>query len=175
MKSQYLNIFLITGSGRNVGKTTFCCNLIEKFSKENRIIAIKISNHFHDLMDQDLKYYHKSDDFIIAEEINVEGLKDTSRYLKSGADSSFLIISKNEFLGNAIDKLNNLIDLDANPIVMESGAFLELFSPSIAGFITDKNDLTVNSGFDFVAHLFNNEFDIELDEFSLHGNIWQFH
>ena len=158
MKNQFLNVFLITGSGRNVGKTTFCCNLIEKFSKENRIIAIKISNHFHDLMDQDLKYYHKSDDFSIAEEINIEGPKDTSRYLKSGADSSFLIISKDEFLENAMDKLNRLIDLNTNPIVMESGAFLKLFRPSIAGFITDKKELTVNSGFDFVAHLSNNYF-----------------
>jgi len=175
MKKQFLNLFVISGSGRNVGKTTFCCKLIEKFSIENRIIAIKISNHFHKLEDQNIKYYHNTDDYIIAEELNQDGTKDTSRYLKSGADASFLIISKNEFLENAMNKLNQIIDMDANPIIIESGAILELVHPGIAGFITDKNDYRFNNGFDFIACQEDNKFDINLENFSLHGNIWRFH
>ncbi|RLD36602.1 MAG: hypothetical protein DRI74_08765 [Bacteroidetes bacterium] len=175
MKQYYSNLFLLAGSGRNVGKTTFCCNLIEKFSKENRITAIKVTDHFHDLQDQNIKYYHNSNDYIIAEEMDSAGTKDTSRYLASGADSSFIIISKREKFSEAIDKLSCIIDMDSNPIVMESGAFLELFRPKIAGFITDNSEITVNRGFDFVAHFENKKFDIELSEFSLHGNTWEFH
>ena len=175
MKNRYSNIFLIAGSGRNVGKTTFCCNLIDKFSKENRIIAIKITDHFHDLKDQNLKFYYNTENYIIAEELDSSGNKDTSRYLKSGADSSFLIVSKREVLPEAIDKLDLLIDLEINPIVLESGSFMDYFKPGISGFVTDNNDITLNKGYDFVAHFIENEFDIIMDEFSLHGNSWEFH
>ena len=175
MKNYYSNIFLIAGSGRNVGKTTFCCKLINKFAKENRIIAIKITDHFHDLKDQSLKYYYNTENYIIAEELDSTGEKDTSRYLKSGADSSFLIISKRETLPEALKKLDLLIDFEINPIILESGSFMDFIKPEISGFVTNNSKITLNKGYDFVVHFIENEFDITMDEFSLHGNSWEFH
>lgn len=174
MKNKFLNFFVVAGSGRNVGKTTFCCKIIEEFSNANRIIAVKISNHFHNLENHNLKYYHKSDDFIIAEELNQNGTKDTSRYLKSGADASFLIISKNEFLESALVKLNQLIDLYANLTIVESGAVLEIVKPGISAYITDSKDIKYISGYDFVICQKDNEFDIDWGKFSIHGNAWAF-
>ena len=167
------NFFLIAGSGRNVGKTTFCCKLIERFSKENRITALKITDHFHDLEGQSVRYLHKGVDFVIVEEIDDASEKDTARFLKAGADSSFLIMAKHENLEKALDKLDTIISLEKNPVIAESGYLFEIMRPGLAGFVTDKPEIKINTGFDFVAHpVGEGDFDVDIEEFSVYGVKW---
>jgi len=47
MESKYPNILLVSGNGRNSGKTTLACKIIERFSKDHEITGLKISPHFH--------------------------------------------------------------------------------------------------------------------------------
>jgi uridine kinase len=101
------NILLISGSGRNVGKTTFCCKIIEKFSDENRIISIKTSSHFHKVDDTSSQVVSITDNYQIIEELNTETDKDTSRFLRAGSSSSFLIMAKESFLMEAFKKIKS--------------------------------------------------------------------
>jgi len=58
------NILLITGNGKNVGKTTLSCRIIENQNNEYDFIAVKISTHFHEYYYDD-KIIFKNDDVII--------------------------------------------------------------------------------------------------------------
>ena len=48
MRPKFENILLIAGSGQNVGKTTFACQLIQNVQNQ-KPIAVKITPHFHKL------------------------------------------------------------------------------------------------------------------------------
>ncbi|OIO99310.1 MAG: hypothetical protein AUJ98_11520 [Bacteroidetes bacterium CG2_30_33_31] len=174
MKSYYPNMFIVAGSGRNVGKTTFCSKIIQRFSMENRIIALKISNHFHELGD-DVRIIFQSESYTIAEEISGISEKDSALFLKAGASSSFFIMAQNGSLTIAIEKLNMLVDLSADLIVAESASLLEDFKPGIAAYITDIQDISSVNGFDMVCHFNNEDIQGNIDKISLSGNNWRFY
>jgi molybdopterin-guanine dinucleotide biosynthesis protein len=170
------NFIVISGSGQNSGKTTFCCRLIENFSAENRILALKITNHFHNLDGQKVNVLHRGEGIVIAEETDTASGKDTSRFLAAGADSAFLVMTEEDKLFDALQKLNLMVDLEKNPVIVESGYLLEVIKPGISGFITTDPAITLSQGFDFVAHFSDNAgFDIDISEFSIYGNKWRFH
>ena len=41
------NLLIISGSGKNVGKTLLACQIIKHFSRNSTVIGLKISPHFH--------------------------------------------------------------------------------------------------------------------------------
>ena len=41
------NMVLVSGSGRNCGKTTVACNLITQLSENEFVYGLKITPHFH--------------------------------------------------------------------------------------------------------------------------------
>ena len=44
---EFKNILLVSGAGRNCGKTTVACNIIGQLKKEGQVIGLKITPHFH--------------------------------------------------------------------------------------------------------------------------------
>ena len=46
-KPYHSNILAISGTGRNVGKTTLTCGIIKKLGIDQKPTAVKISPHFH--------------------------------------------------------------------------------------------------------------------------------
>jgi molybdopterin-guanine dinucleotide biosynthesis protein len=141
MKTQFDTILIIAGSGRNVGKTTIACQLIES-EKEKNVYAVKITPHFHSIT-PGLIEIEKNDNWIIFEETNANTSKDTSRYLKSGAKKSYLIQVVDTGLETAFNQLlENLPKL--NPIIIESAALIEIIKPGLSLFVSsgkNKNNL----------------------------------
>lgn len=132
------NILLIGGNGQNVGKTTFICNIIKEHSSTHNIIAIKTSNHFHEIATQDI-VIAKNDDFIITKETSKSTGKDTARMLNAGAKEVFFIQSNDIHIGKAFDIIYKIIDKN-KLIICESVSLRTYFHPSIfIGLISSKN------------------------------------
>lgn len=83
-------LLLISGAGRNVGKTALACQLIEKYKKHLPITAVKISPHFHDLTFFQKMVMHQ-EGLIISEELDRSSSKDSSRYLQAGAAQAIYV------------------------------------------------------------------------------------
>ncbi len=85
-------LILITGNGRNVGKTSFATEIIRHLSESIDIIGIKVSPHIHDL-NEDLEIICKTQNFIVAEEKG-RSKKDSSLLLQAGAKRVFFIMAE---------------------------------------------------------------------------------
>ena len=117
---------IISGTGRNVGKTTYAMQLIKKYSAEHPI-AIKISSHSHN-QTQNIIPIMVNADFGIWEQTMVSDYKDSSKMLKAGASKVFYIEAKDAFLPQVLDILTTIIDFN-NRIIIESAAIRRYLQP----------------------------------------------
>jgi hypothetical protein len=122
------NLLLVAGSGRNSGKTTFVCKIIEQFHHLG-ITSIKISPHFHNPSDGLIPITSKSG-YTIFEETNSNTLKDSSRMLKSGADKVYYIQTHEESLNEAFSDVYKKIEPN-KPVICESPGLIYHFEPGI--------------------------------------------
>ncbi len=122
-------LLLIAGTGRNVGKTTLACELIEQTSKNEDVIAVKISPHIH-TQNEEAELVFKSEYFSIFRERDTNSTKDSSRMLRAGAKQVFYIQSEDKYIGEAFQILSKEIDSDS-PIVCESGGLRNFVLPSV--------------------------------------------
>ncbi len=85
----YPNIILLSGTGRNVGKTTFVCRLLNYFNDID-IVTVKVSPHWHETKQGEMILF---DDrrLMLMRETNRESYKDTSRMLRCGAKEVFYL------------------------------------------------------------------------------------
>lgn len=149
MKS-YPNILLVMGTGRNVGKTVSACNIIQNLSGRHQTVGVKISPHFHEL-EPDLKYLYKTEELVIVEEKNITK-KDSSRMLQSGAKKVFYVQAKNKKLGEAFNRISEII-LPEQPVVVESGGLYEIIEPGMLFFVTGekpKKEIQIRRGTNLV-------------------------
>lgn len=125
--NQLPNTLLISGSGRNCGKTTLVCDLIHTMSNTARIIGLKITPHFHQtannqqLIEEGLGYK-------IYRETDKGSGKDTARMLNAGASKVYFLQSDDNHLLHAARKLYQHIPVDAY-VVCESGSLGLYFKP----------------------------------------------
>lgn len=133
----YQNILIVSGSGRNSGKTTFICRLINHYSLKHKIVAIKISPHFHDEISEN-PVIVKSSGFIIEKEINPDKSKDSSRMLKAGASEVYYIQTNDEYIKEAVDYILNLTGKKV-PVVCESGGLAIYIKPGLHVFMKNEN------------------------------------
>lgn len=128
-KKYYPNILLISATGRNLGKTTLACNIIESF-KEQEIIAVKISPHFHKINREQDIILEQTQEYILIEEDKADTSKDSSRMKAAGAKRVFFLMVKDFFL----EKAFNRIIREANgksPIIVESAALVNILKPAV--------------------------------------------
>lgn len=144
-KPRYPNFLIVSGNGRNSGKTGFICNLIRSVSKQQAVTAVKISPHFHP--DRDKKeVIIKRKNFCICAENDPAGHKDSSRMLQSGAESVYYIEVLDEDLPQAFDELMKLPGMD-KAVVFESGGLRELLVPSLYILINRRDGRDDKSSF----------------------------
>jgi hypothetical protein len=124
----YPNILLVTGNGRNVGKTTFSCAVIEHL-KEEKIIGVKISPHFHEFDPEEEDVLYQMDDIIIIEEHRKNTGKDSAKLLAAGASRVFFIMANDHSLQNAFNKLIEFAGIDC-PMIIESAALRNVIIPA---------------------------------------------
>lgn len=130
MKKQlFNNVILISGSGRNCGKTTLACTIIQQLSVNNTVIGLKISPHVH-ITGNDQEVVVACDDYIIYRETNASTGKDSSRMLNSGADEVYFVQITDEHLPEIESVLYKLLPA-ASIVVCESGSFAMKYTPGI--------------------------------------------
>jgi hypothetical protein len=127
------NILLISGLGRDTGKTLLATKVIEKFSLLG-VTAIKVSPHFHSSQEQPL-FLGISNFFEVYEEKNPTGQKDSSRMLKAGAKKVFYIQCTDKTLERVLSIMIMHLDKDI-PIICESGALSKYIIPGIHVLMT---------------------------------------
>jgi len=125
------DFFLISGSGRNVGKTTLACKIIEALSLKREVTAVKISKHVH-LLTEKQKVIFELPGLTIAEELDRESLKDSSRYVQSGAKRSLFVQAEEEQFSVLAIWLQEHLE---GAVVLETGYLGNFLSPSKAFFV----------------------------------------
>jgi hypothetical protein len=131
------NLLLISGSGRNVGKTSFIREVIAQNASQN-VIAVKITPHFHEatsgLISVAVTYNYR-----IFQETDSRSAKDSSLFLKAGAEKVFYIQTNDIYLEEAFQIVLKQVKPD-QPIVTESAALRNYFTPGLSLFIQKKNE-----------------------------------
>ncbi len=138
MKPRFKDLLLVTGSGRNVGKTTFICSVIAS-NPRKKIAAIKITPHFHEPSAGLIPIVENSN-FRIFEETDVNSEKDTSRYLQAGARKSYYIQTNDDALKEAFQLTSVLLDPD-QPFLVESARLGQILAPELFLFIQDGDTI----------------------------------
>lgn len=177
-KTILLSFLIISGEGRNTGKTTLACRILQQFSQKNRITAIKISSHFHEPT-PNLTLLYKTKGFSISLENNRNTDKDSSRMLQSGAEKSFYIQAEKGMLKPAFEKY--MKDFHTNDVtICESGALTEFLRPGVRLHILNAKNkggilLPENkAGSEIVLLKFNGkDFTPSIKSLCLSGKNWQ--
>ena len=131
------NILLISGSGRNVGKTSFICRVIER-TADQKLNAIKITPHFHEPT-PGLVAISLNANFRVFRETNSNSGKDSCLFLKSGAEKVFYIQTTDQFLEEAFSIAISVCNPNL-PIIIESAALRKFITPGLYLFIQKKNE-----------------------------------
>ena len=121
------NVLLISGEGRNVGKTTLGCRLVNDLCYKNKVIVIKVSPHFHPLTGS-LEIIKESSFFVIALETDKTSGKDSSRYLNAGAALVYYVQYKDQGLKLLSEWIQDQFS-DEIPVICESGGLSEFITP----------------------------------------------
>lgn len=125
-----INLLLVGGAGRNVGKTEFVCRVIRKISRQNDVYGLKVSTIF-----PDEQLYHGShdndlNDYMLFEETRLDTTKDTSRMLLAGAKRVFYLQSDEAGLANGFEKFKKAIPAGAI-VVCESNSLGLVIEPGL--------------------------------------------
>lgn len=131
------NFLIVSGNGRNSGKTSFITDVINQVSVHHPITAIKVSPHIHP-SSSPTGLMVSSKNFLIARETSEATDKDTGRMLKAGASVVYYIEATDEYISDAFNKLMNMADLNG-PVICESGGLRNIIAPSLL-ILLNKND-----------------------------------
>lgn len=123
-------LLLIGGTGRNVGKTTLACRIIEKVSKEAAIIGLKVSTQ----KPGEMKFHgtgHTSfDKYSITHEESIIPSKDTAKMINCGALASYYIETKADYVTAAYNGFKKQISADM-ALVCESRTLRDYIKPAL--------------------------------------------
>jgi len=157
------NILLVSGSGRNCGKTTFACHAISQLSKVGKVIGLKISPHFH-LTGNKQKLVDRGEGFQVFQETDLLSEKDSSRMLQAGACEVFFIQCNDMNLSGIWGEMKKLIPENV-PVVCESGSFSNVYLPGMHVLVVENvPDKSKKSYFENVEKA---DFIVKKEEFSL--------
>lgn len=138
MKKRFKDLLLVSGSGQNVGKTTFICDVISS-NPLRKMGAIKITRHFHEPA-KGLIPIVETVNYRIFEETNRNSDKDTSRYLQAGAKKSYYIQTTDDYLKESFQLTSVLLDPD-QPFLVESARLGHILVPELFLFIQGSDSI----------------------------------
>ncbi len=145
------NVFIVGGDGRNSGKTSMACRVINQF-RDSSVTGVKISPHFHEPT-PGLILIDAGEGYNIFEENNLWSAKDTSRMLHSGAARVFYLQADDSGMEKAFGKIADIV-APGTPIVVESPSLIKYFEPGVFVIMigSDKPDYRI-SDLDSYIHL----------------------
>jgi len=128
------NMIIVAGGGRNTGKTTLAEKLINRFSKSHKVLALKISPHFH--------HSPENERFNLMEETALTK-KDSSRLLQAGAYKSLYAECEDDGLVQLLDRLKLEFD-EAQIIIAETAGLANFVRPGILIYCESHDELQKN-------------------------------
>ena len=153
-KEFFGNFLVISGNGRNVGKTFFACRIIEFLSQNHAVTAVKISPHFHQIHDN-AKVLINDDDFIVLNETE-KTHKDSSLFLQSGAAKVFFVMANPANPEKAFQFLKP--KLKEGPVIFESAGLGEIINAGLSFFLKKRGDpILKNNWAAQHSHIIENE------------------
>jgi hypothetical protein len=163
-------MILVTGDGRNVGKTTFCSQIIKNLSAKTEVIAIKTTPHKHGLT-EGLEVIAKTDEYTVALETAMHQ-KDSALLLQAGAEKVYLIMADQQHVDKAFSHISEQVQ---NKIcVAESGSLAAYIQPGFFFFIKNhtgeikkRQYLAMNP---VVVTNLNREFDFAPEKLDVQNN-----
>jgi hypothetical protein len=136
-------LLLVSGTGRDSGKTTLVCKLIERHHSQHNITAIKISPHIHFPNPSDEAIF-LDENYRIFRETDPDTGKDSSAMLKAGASEVYYIQVNDKYLAQAYKILTTIIS-SGNIIICESGGLREYVEPDLFLIIHNTLNQTIKS------------------------------
>ncbi len=127
-KEKIANLLIVSGLGRNIGKTELAAQIIAQQSKLSQVFGIKVSVISPNPSSLVAHQQHTS--YRIFEETNPASTKDTSRMLRSGAGKVYYLQAGSDGVRTAFEELLRLIPEDL-PVVCESNSLGDFFSPGL--------------------------------------------
>jgi hypothetical protein len=137
-RQSFPNFIIISGSGRNVGKTWLAAALIRQFSVEFPVVALKISPHVHDSSGSAELIADTGGSRIFREIL--PNLKNSGRFLEAGAAESYFMETDDAHLPEAFQIFLNKCNRLKYPVICESGALTRLVKPGISFFILRESE-----------------------------------
>jgi len=134
---EFKNVILVSGSGRNCGKTTIACNIISHLSKSNNVIGLKISPHFHKTNNSQT-LITEGIGYKIFKENDITTNKDSSRMLQAGANDVYFVLCDDDNILVTQNILKQLLPLKS-AVVCESGLFAKNFKPGLHILVEGAN------------------------------------
>lgn len=122
------NLLIVSGLGRNIGKTELASQLIKQQSQQGPVYGIKVSVIGPD--HSSLISCQQNSSYQIFEETNPNSVKDTSRMLRSGARKVFYLQTDNQGISLAFPRLLKLVEQKL-PIICESNSLGDFFTPGL--------------------------------------------
>ncbi len=175
-KPYFPNLLLVSGNGRNSGKTTLIERIISHFKDEHSITGIKISPHFHE---SQTNARGAGLSYLIHRENDLSGHKDSSRMLVAGAKEVYYIQSEENGIADAFAIL--LKDLDKNHLwICESGGLRKYIRPGLFLLVNRKDNLSwKDSAKDLLQYSDNtiifdgHNFSLSLSNIMVFENSWK--
>jgi hypothetical protein len=130
------NLLIIAGTGRNSGKTSMACRIIEQFPGL-KVTAIKITPHFHETT-TGLIIKNEKKGYSIYEETDRDTSKDTSRMLNAGADKVYFAKVWDDQLLVVFNEIMKYIPSNF-PVICESPALRNFIEPGIFIIMTSNS------------------------------------
>lgn len=164
-------LLLVSGSGRNCGKTTLACKIIASITKTITVYALKISPHFHQMSEKQ-ELLLKQKDYSIFRETDMNSTKDSSRMLKAGARESLYLQCEDHVVQKAFQQLLKFIPEDA-PVICESGSLAKSIQPGLHLFAGNGNKNSKHQeSADRLVHFDGEAFDLNIDQVSFIDGKW---
>jgi hypothetical protein len=154
-------MILLSGNGRNSGKTLFARQLITTFSKQVPVTAIKISSHFHTVNPENIVLKNEKFTLCFEQETTT---KDSSLMLQAGADNVYFLMVKQEDLLEAFKSMLYL--LTPSLLICESDGLQQIVEPGILFFVMQKGSKIIKQ-----QHITPNTIKVERLEDSFDYNI----
>jgi hypothetical protein len=142
------NLLLIAGTGTKSGKTSLACRIIREFA-ELGITAIKITPHFHETTPGLIRIAEGSQ-WVIYEETEVNGMKDTARMLGAGAGKVYFAKVWDDSLPEVFREIMRFIP-EGTPVICESPALRNFVEPGIFAVISSESTAKQKD----ISHLLN--------------------
>ena len=128
---------IVGGQAKNVGKTTFICNIISAFP-DLKWTAAKVSNHPH--VAENCEVLMKGSQWRILQQNPGADHNDTARFLKSGASRALLVQADNNSLEEACTSLMQEISA-TTAVIVESASAAEFLRYDLLFLLVDAGQV----------------------------------